>query len=382
MSLALLLIFLSPMNMIGYTFQSLLLLLFLIRWMVKEKLEINFLQFSFAGLWLTSGMLGILTGIMGGFDFSSHSLLLFLYVFFSILIFPFKVQDESIISVLRAIVYLIFLSQIILAFQMGELSKILESIYSREGQSFKIFNQNEGLSQISWVRFGGIYINPNLCAKAYTLLLGLFIAINHKKRYSIHLIGLVSIVGLILTGSRTGLGIGVLILIIGYGVSTLRIFIYGFSLVGIVFLAVLLDLRFVDMETIKISMSLKLDIIIFYLEYISNEFPLALLFGTGDVSRIEYNSGLRLESVDSELGYLLQGMGLLAIPIIGMFILFGFKVIQTGGRVFMLNLFWMVSSTLLINIRFSLAYFFCLSIIYIKQSRLPILEEKKCLKSK
>ncbi|MDX6017288.1 hypothetical protein SIL79_13245 [Shewanella indica] len=369
MKLALLLIFLSPTNMFGYFVQSFLLVVFVVRKICSKGLNFDSFQLGSAYVWAFLCVLSISIGTSIGLDIAFSSYLLFIFVFFSIVLFPFDIKFSSISNSLLVIAYLILFSQLTIAFRIEPFSEFLLNIYSNDEHLIKEFIQSAGMSQLSWIRFGGIFINPNQCAKAYTLILGLHFAISKydtKPKSAVHFF-LICFIGLLLTGSRTGMGIAVLMMMFSNGVSLIRLLILSTPLIIVFSIAVIMNLRFVDLDTLLLSFGEKNIVITEYLFYINDISKAALIFGTGDVSRIEYDFGMRLNSFDSELGYLLQGFGLVSLVIIFFFIWSSFRAVRGSSRVFLINLLWLSSSTILVNFRFGFLYFICLSIIHTVQ---------------
>lgn len=364
MKLALLLLFLSPANIFGYAIQSILLLFFLLRHFFSKGSNVDSFQMKASYIWALLCVFSILIGTSIGWGIAFSSYLLFIFVFFSIILFPFDIKIPSISGLLLGIAYLILLSQVIIAFRIEPFSDILLNIYSNDEQLVKEFLQGAGVSQLSWIRLGGIFINPNQCAKAYTFILGLQFALSQRGSKVLIHISLVCFIGLLLTGSRTGMGIAVLIMLFGTDVSIRRLLMLSIPLIFAFIIAVFMNLRFIDVDTLLISITEKNHVIIEYISHINDISLFALLFGVGDISRIEYDFGMRLNSFDTEFGYLLQGFGLMSIFIIFTLIWFSFRVIEGTRRVFLLNLLWLLSSTILVNIRFGFIYFICLSIIY------------------
>lgn len=369
MKLALLLVFLSPANLFGYFVQSFLLLVFVARYIFSKGMKFDSFQLKTAYIWAFLCVFSIFIGTSIGWDIAFSSYLLFIFIFFSIILFPFDIKVSSISNLLLVIAYLILFSQIIIAFRIEPFSEILLNIYSSDEHLIKEFLQSAGMSQLSWSRFGGIFINPNQCAKAYTFILGLHFAISKhdaKSKSVVHIF-LICFIGLLLTGSRTGMGIAVLMMMFSNGVSLIRLLILSTPLIIVFSIAVIMNLRFVDLDTLLLSFAEKNLVITEYLLYINDISKAALLFGTGDISRIEYDFGMRLNSFDSEFGYLLQGFGLMSLIIIFFFIWSSFKAVRGSSRVFLINLLWLSSSTILVNIRFGFLYFICLSIIHTMQ---------------
>lgn len=369
MKLALFLIFLAPANIFGYVIQSILLFIFLLGHFFTKGINAGSFQMKPAYIWTLLCLFSILIGTSIGQDIALSSYLLFIFVFFSIILFPFDIKVPSISNLLLVIAYLILLSQVILAFRIEPFSDVLLNIYSNDAQLVKEYLQGTGTSQLSWSRFGGVFINPNQCAKAYTFVLGLHFSVSKHGSQTILHIFIICFIGLLLTGSRTGMGIAVLMMLFRTGVSLRRILILSIPLIIAFSIAVNMSLRFIDFDSLLVSITEKNNVIIEYISHINEVSIFALIFGIGDISRIEYDFGMRLNSFDSEFGYLLQGFGLMSIVIILALIWFSFRVIEGTRRVFLLNLLWLLSSTILVNIRFGFIYFICLSIIHIMQEQ-------------
>lgn len=372
LKLPLILLFLSPANMIGYVVQSLLLLFIATRQVFIRGLTFDIFQLKTAFAWAFVCILSVLTGTTIGWDIDSKSYLLFAFVFMATLLSPFDIKVTQLSTLLLFIAVLILLSQVIMALPLGAINETLVGIYSSETQLSRQFEVSAGFDQFSWVRFGGIFINPNQCAKAYTFILGIYLATQMQGRKSAWHIFLTCFVGLFLTGSRTGMAIAVAMLVLRYGFRFSRLIIFSPVLILMFSVAFITNLRFVNIETLILSFIEKNIVIIEYIYHITDISKYALIFGTGDVSRIEYDFGLRLNSFDSELGYLLQGFGLMSIFIIPFFFWYSFKILRGFGYVFLLNLLWLFSSSILVNIRFCFLYLVSLSIIRATQAGIKI----------
>lgn len=306
-----------------------------------------------------SGTLGVL--LLRDYDLLNSLAIVFLSL--SLFIFPFQLKFLDIRNLLQFIAFFIFLTQLIIAFKLDPFSELLQTVYARSDLTFKSYQEEMGMSQLSWVRFGGLYLNPNLCAKAYTFIFGLYLALNVYEKKSIIPISAIVFLGLLLTGSRTGMGIFVMMLFANQ--LTKNAFKLIFACVFLFLLAIVFESRFFDIESIIKSPAEKYAFVLAYISNIFSTNPLIGLFGSGDFGRTIYDFNLRLTHFDSELGYFIQGFGLLGIFYLLALLVLSFRAIPSGSRTFLINLFWIFSSGLFVNFRFGFVFLICLSFIII-----------------
>lgn len=368
MKFVFILLFLTPLNVIGYVMQCGLLAYFgYLKIINGRHSKIKFQQ-VLAFLLLFFGTVGAYTGILNGALYNLSSSLMIIYLALSLFFFPYQFKKLEVSNVLTLIAFLIFLSQIVMAVRLEPLSGLIELVYGRSELEFKMYQADLGLSQISWVRFGGLYSNPNHCAKAYTFIFGLFLSVNSFERKSVIPILIIIFLGILLTGSRTGLVIFMLLFGAKFMMKKILILPLIFGLCSLLLIAQISESRFFDVDSIIKSPYEKYSFLFAYFHHAYTNFPSIFVFGSGIFTREIYDLGLRLTHFDSEIGYLVQGFGLMGIPLFGLLLIFGFRFLHGSARLFLLNLLWTLSSTTFINFRISIIFLVSLSVIQIYHS--------------
>ena len=220
-------------------------------------------------------------------------------------------------------------------------------------------------------RLGGLYHNPNQCARSLTMLLAFYLILNQNNNNNRYVLffTFITYVATLLTGSRTGFVISTLILYFGllhqktYSRS-IRFLFFFIVILGLVYvIGTGVSLRGLDVERgFHHSSNLKWDTFLYYL---GNEHNIMyVLFGHGDSLLFKGQYGVSMNNFDSEYGELIFRFGI--VGFIGVY-LFWWAVarrIDKGKRFFFFLLLWTISSTIVASYRAFFIFILLLSVVY------------------
>lgn len=296
--------------------------------------------------------------------------------------FPFcRIKKISKIFIIASILY-IFLSQVAYYFNWNDLVSFYDTYYPYEGD-IKSYTSDYLKEQSVLLgdntRLGGLFHNPNHCARLYTLLLAVYLIStpNGTKLFEKFLIILAILFGVVLTGSRTGLFISFLLLLLSF----FQFNIVGVSRIGkVVLFTVFIMLLYyfftniVDDSSYRAlritegtSDSLMAKFLRFsdYIEIEKNT-P-ALLFGHFDqhsfLTTISIGDN---RTLDSEWGYAIFNYGFFFLIGYIIFFIEKIKKMNSNNMLILVPLFWVLTSAILLSYRFSLLYFLFFSHFYQK----------------
>jgi hypothetical protein len=318
------------------------------------------------------------------------SIIKIIYISFLIIFFPLTRNYKILKGSLIFCVILIVLSQISFFLQISSISNIIENYYTND----VYFNSYEGLAideysgDFGFLRFGGIYRNPNQCGRMVTLLYAVFLLTTSKSfskvDFSMLIIFLFSV---LLTGSRTALLVFIsltgvrLYWFIKKKIKNFRVIIpilmfSGFFLVSnFSFNARILNFS----ESKSLTESSLFNKFYFLGHYIFDNPNLdmfKLLVGNFDVdnlSDLDLNTNLRIERFDNEIGYLIYAFGFFGLFMIVCFFTIIFKRGTREMRFLMILMLWTLTSTILTNMRFSFVFLLILSLYYSKRTSIGML---------
>lgn len=281
----------------------------------------------------------------------------------------------------------IFLSQVVYMLDIPYIGPIIDQIYpiSEENMDAEMYERdNVTFVTMFDYRLGGLYHNSNQCSKYLTLLLAFFLINNRDERMSkITPFVFFSFLGVLLTGSRTGLVIVMLIIFFAFfrnqRLSRNYKLVFG-TLVIIGFIYFINNsygiVRGLDLESgLTNSIGLKWDTFLYWL---SNENSIVgLLFGHLDTRLFEGSYGLTLNSFDCEYGILAFRFGLVGLILVFCFWYMIYKRMGSYNRIFLINLLWMVSSTIVGSYRTFFVFMLLLSILYFQPNMLKENREQR-----
>lgn len=268
---------------------------------------------------------------------------------------------------------IIFLSQIVYLFGLTYIGHLLDQIYpiSEEDIAEIEYTRNHAtFANMFDYRYGGLYHNANQCSKYITMLLAFFLINNRDERMSrIALFLFLAYLSTLMTGSRSGFVVATLIIYFAIfrmrKLSTnYRLIIVFFALIGFGYFIhrSVGIVRGLEIEKgMSGSMNLKWETFLFYLK--NEDSILNLLFGHLDVSLFK-GGGLVMNNFDSEYGSLVFRFGLIGFVSILVFWFFLYKRMDSYKRIFLVNLLWIVSSTIVSSYRAFFVFMLLLSVIY------------------
>jgi hypothetical protein len=254
-----------------------------------------------------------------------------------------------------ALLYVLF-SQIIYILNVPALSNLLNTLYPIEDDYLVAVMENVSVQNKAFFRSGGIYRNPNDCARIITLLIAIFAVENRDGKLSeIIPFIIISLVAVFLTGSRTGLAVSILILVFGFFLnqkhrgSTIRI-VFVAAIVAILLYSVLnvTDSRITDYENTG-SIDVKYATLMNYLS--QNNSLIVLLFGNLDPDSFVSTNDMVLDFFDADYGYLLYCYGIIGFLCVVVFFVSLFNRMNKGKRFVLLLLVWAVSNSLIFSYR-------------------------------
>lgn len=266
----------------------------------------------------------------------------------------------------------IFLSQIAYVFHIGFIITIVDTVWpiTSWGEDFiSRTNENVDVNNYLEFRLGGLYRNPNHLAKYVTFLLAIYLVNNsHKTIGNQALFSVLCFISIILTGSRTGLVVGGLLIFFGLvrnqrSSRTVRV---------ISVMAVLGYIVFIFStggggrgthieEGLHDSAGAKLLLVIDYLSRENN--PIYLFFGHLDFSLFNPSFDVNY-SFDCEYGYLIYCFGFIGLFAFMYYLVIIFRRFDKSDRLFFFVLLWMITSSIFMSYRAVFVFMLLLSTIY------------------
>ena len=263
----------------------------------------------------------------------------------------------------------IFISQISYIFHWESIINIINENYpiswNEKGIENMIRNVNE--ENYTSFRLGGLYRNPNHCAKYVSFLLVIFF-VNNKGSSIIKLFPFmaISFYSILLTGSRTGFFVGSATILFALfqnkqmknKAKIILIFVFLVFLFNVIlseqdFRGTLLQEGFENSAGSKFRL---------FKEYFFNENSYAfLLFGHFDMSLFQ---SVKSYSLDAEYGYIIYCYGLIGFLAFGIALWKIYQKIEKQNKFFFVVLFWMISSSIFMSFRTVFVFMLLLSTIY------------------
>ncbi|WP_298418006.1 O-antigen ligase family protein [uncultured Kordia sp.] len=271
-------------------------------------------------------------------------------------------------------VSLILFSQLAFIFNIQSVTSFIDAYYSSENfrnwGEIVLQNDTLGNRSIFDLRFGGVFRNPNQCGRMLTLMLIVYLQ-GKKKLVKKHYLSLLIILcSIVLTGSRTTMIIFVLLisyfflkevkikkkhLYTGISVALILVIFLGYKFNSRIFY--LLSSTTAANEPGSLAVKY-----IFLWHYIADTFVnniLNLIFGTFNIDDIDIHvEGLKIYKFDAGVGYLLHAFGLLGLFSLLIFFLQMFVRASRSTKLFFILTIWVITSTILTNLRFSFLFMF------------------------
>lgn len=313
-------------------------------------------------------LLALLLNISG--EASSKSVFAAIAIIIYLFTFPMVRAMELKNTYLYLTFGLIFLSQIGYIYQWTPIVNLVNRFYPVNWNEKGITHMMETINETNYISFrlGGLYRNPNQCAKYVTLLFSVFL-IKNKDKSMIKQIWFVLLcfVSVLMTGSRTGFVVIGLLLIFAMAQnnkmkSWIRIVIAIVTFSYMVYLVVSGDSSYRGLaieEGFTNSAGLKYKIT---MKYIAEEQSvIKMLFGHLDSDLFETNTTY---SLDCEYGYVIYCYGFVGLIAFLLFYVRLFKQLEKRKRMFFIVLLWMITSSIFMAYRMAFAFMLLLSTIF------------------
>ncbi|MCT4597317.1 MAG: hypothetical protein N4A50_05500 [Vallitalea sp.] len=277
-------------------------------------------------------------------------------------LFPLNTFRLSNKVLLCSILFILF-SQLSFVFNFKSFLEIIDTFYPYTGT--EVYYTTKFITT-SASRFGGIYRNPNQCSR-YVSFLFMTYMINKRSidRGSLTCI-LVSLVSLLLCGSRTGFVVFLafcLFFFIGrLGFLRMLPFILFCPLL-IILGAQFFEFKYRAFEldtAVEGSLSQKIIWFCMFFDHLSNWFRICFGHGSSELLSL-YDDSIML---DSEWGEFFFNIGFIGCTAYLFFLIKCFFTVNMKYRPFFIFLLWAISSTIIFSFRMSFLFVLVLSLIY------------------
>lgn len=268
----------------------------------------------------------------------------------------------------------IILSQLVYLLGIPFLFDFFNSAYpigDNDTNYFEHMRSTMTYETITDYRLGGLYHNPNQCARYLCLLVAFFLVINQNDRKNrfVTIFSVIAYSGILLTGSRTGFVVASLILYFGLlrqkgSHNAIKYVFIGLVIMGIYHLIRSgVELRSFDVGSgFQNSAILKWDTFLYYLS--SESSIVHLLLGHLDTSLFISGGANIMSDFDSEYGDLVFRFGIIGFIAILSFWWMTAKRIDKSYRFFFILLLWILSSTIVASYRAFFIFMLLLSVLY------------------
>ena len=266
---------------------------------------------------------------------------------------------------------LILFSQLVYLVNAPSVQSLIETFYpvgETEFDYYEYMTQNIDYQSVLSFRLGGLFRNANHTARYVCLITGVYLADRPNDGLRrISFISVIALVSVVLSGSRTGLV--VILLIIGVFIlrnhsisrrvkafifaatviALIPFFIHGSSLVR----GFNINQGYYDSANVKWSV---------FLDYLTQDNSFFhLLFGYSDPRTFSPSSYGIMSIFDSEYGDMVYCYGFLGFIFVCLFYLKSLKLCKKENRVFFFFLLWSITSTVLLSYRSSFLFMLFLS---------------------
>lgn len=382
-NITLLLLFFLPQSSLQYV--AIIGVMVLCVWSNFKRLHLDWLKIAIVIAIAISFLINSATNAEGQ-GIAPKTMVRCTMILLMLVFFPF-VKSHKIYpaTIYFAILYLLF-SQLCYFFHLTPFWKYYDIIYPYNGDIYIWSSEYLSKQYMNlMVRFGGLYHNPNQCARAYTFLLAIMYVEwgNLENGIFKKFVLAASLLGVLLTGSRTGLLAYLLMLLFFYykninSENKVRNVII-FTIVGIVlmFLYNNIQIRSVDLSGgMDHSFGTKIG---FLYDYLTNEQSgLYTLFGHFNLELDAVAHYIPFGTMDAEWGFAIFGYGFVFFALV---ILYYLRLMKSfmGTKYVMLNfwIIWSISGTVLFSFSASMCWFFVLSLYTSRMNDEKDLEENK-----
>lgn len=264
-------------------------------------------------------------------------------------------------------------SQISYMYNISFLTSIFNQFYSVADKVSDIYQMDLGNVSMADVsagrRFGGIYINPNVCASFVSLIYALGLCelnYDNASRRRIYIFIALVAFSFLLTGSRTSIIVFAIITVLylrnkGVGVTK-------FVILGVAFMVLMSVVDFGDYRVFKVregidnSFEIKMFLLGNYLDACDN--PIYFLFGCGDIAATTVLYHSHMEGTDFDLGNILITFGIFFYILYIAFYFRLYKALPKQDRIILVVLLWSFSNSILISFRMCPVWFISIGVLY------------------
>ena len=274
---------------------------------------------------------------------------------------------------LKITLVLIVFSQIVYLFHVPLLSNLLDRLYpiaEMDVHGVHSMRRYLSLSNFTRYRLGGMYRDPNICAKSLTMLLAGFLALNYGRSMRTLLpFSILCFLAILVTGSRTGFAISAIIIIVYLFLDKRISKFWRWSAVlaalgGMVFI---LTSR-LGMRSLNISQGFQNSASQKYLifqDYLDHEDSLfRLLFGYLDYDRFVPTVMATIDKFDADVGYLIYCFGFIGFLAILVYFFTLFRRMDAMRYIFFPVLLWMITLSIVMAYRSFFSFMLILSCVY------------------
>lgn len=272
------------------------------------------------------------------------------------------------------IFFIIFLTQVGYMLDLGFITSFVDRYYPISWNEAGIENMINTIDVNNYrsFRLGGLYRNPNHCAKYISLLLAIFFIQNkNKKTISLLVVAAIALFAVSLTGSRTGFLVsGLLIFFAVRGNTsnkTLKLFTELLLIVLFIYMLVSgsIGRGTAIGEGMNDSFGLKLKLTVNYI--LNEQSVIRLLFGNLDATLFQTDT---LYSFDCDYGYFIYCFGFIGFFSIFYLLYRLFKKTAKKDRFFFLTCLWMLTSSMIMSYRTVFVFFLLLPLAIYQNNRL------------
>ena len=292
--------------------------------------------------------------------------------------FPFVSSMRMRNGYLYFIFGVIFLSQIVYLLGLPYIGQLIDRIYPLSEENvatIKYGRSHATFANVFDYRYGGLYHNANQCSKYLTMLLAFFLINNRDERMSkITPFVVFAYLSVLLGGSRTGFVVATIIIYFAFFrkrklSNNYKLIIGTLALIGFIYFMqrAVGTVRGLDIERgMSGSVNVKWETFMFHL--ITEKSILGLLFGHLDTGLFEGRYGLTMNHFDTEYGNLVFCFGLIGFFSVFVFWYMVYKRLDSYNRIFLVNLLWVITSTIVCSYRTFFVFMLLLSVLYSNNS--------------
>lgn len=275
----------------------------------------------------------------------------------------------------------VLLSQLAYAYNISFMERIMDTYYPvSEEDTAAIYEQTHvDADNLTDFRLGGLFHNANQCARYITFLMAGFMVLNHEKPLrKILPFVVISFYAVLLTGSRTGFVVASAIIMVYLFVDNKvsagwRFGAVFLAIAGFLFLVLGESTTFRGFNvTDTLSTDMKAQTFKYYLS--TEKSVYRILLGYLDVSRYDTSGATDyvMTKFDSDYGSIIFSYGFIGFFAILIYYFTIFRKMDGNGRVFMVLLLWMYSSTIVKSYRALFLFMLLLSCVYGQQKKEPL----------